>query len=119
MNKKKIIFSAVLAAILIITGVAFIIIMNATSSAGDAVVVTVGGDIKGVYSLSIDGSYSLNGGTNILVIEDGYAYMKDASCPGKDCTRGRKISRTGERIVCTYYKLTVVVEGKDEEIFIN
>ena len=119
MNKKKLIFSAVLAAALVIIGFAVIIIMNLTKSAGAAVIVTVDGEITGVYSLSRDGVYSLNGGTNILAIENGYAYMKSASCEGKTCTHQRKISRTGERLVCTYYRLSVVVEGQDEEIFLN
>ena len=119
MNKKKIIFSALLALSLIVLGIAIIIIMNAARSAGNAVIVTVEGEIVGVYSLSKNGSYELNGGTNTLTVEDGFAYIKKASCPGQDCVHQRKISRTGERLVCTHYRLSVVVEGKDEEIFIN
>jgi hypothetical protein len=119
LNKKKLIFSAALALSLIVLGIAIIIIMNARKSAGDAVIVTVKGEIVGVYSLSKNGSYELNGGTNTLTVEDGYAYIKKADCPGQQCVHQRKISRTGERIVCTHYRLSVTVEGKDEEIFIN
>jgi hypothetical protein len=93
--------------------------MEASRSDGDAVIVTVNGEITGVYSLSRDGAYVLNGGTNTLVVENGFAFIKDADCPGQDCVHQGKISRTGERLVCTYNRLSIVVEGKDEEIFIN
>ena len=108
----------IIGSILLVSSLSWLAV-ELTKKPGSGVIVKINGVEVADYSLSIDGVYELNGGTNILVIEDGYAYMKEASCPGKDCTRERKISRTGERIVCTYYKLTAVVEGKDEEIFIN
>jgi hypothetical protein len=108
----------VIASLLIISLVV-ILVVNLTKEEGAYAEVAINGVTVGEYSLEIDGVYSLNGGTNILAIENGYAYMKSASCEGKTCTHQRKISRTGERLVCTYYRLSVVVEGQDEEIFLN
>ena len=119
MSKKRILFSSLLALALIVISLAIILITEAGRTDGSAVSVTVNGELVGVYSLAKDGSYELNGGTNTLTIEDGYAYVKIADCPGQDCVNSNKISRTGERIVCTYNRISIVVEGKDEEIFIN
>ena len=119
MNKKRIVFSVILASVLIILGAVSILIMDALRGTGVTVTVTVDGELYGTYSLSENRSYELNGGTNLLTVRDGYAYMERASCPGQDCVHHNKISRTGERIVCTYYRISVVVKGSDEEIFIN
>lgn len=119
MSKKRILFSSLLALALIIISLAIILIIEAGRTEGVAVIVTVDGKVTGVYSLSKDGSYELNGGTNTLAVEGGYAYVKKADCPGQDCVNHHKISRTGERIVCTYNRISIVVEGEDEEIFIN
>ena len=119
MSKKRIIFSSLLALALIVISLAIILITEAGRTEGIAVTVTVDGKLEGVYSLSRDGSYELNGGTNVLTVEGGYAYVKSADCPGQDCVNSHKISKTGERIVCTYNRISIVVEGEDEEIFIN
>ena len=119
MSKKKTLFSSILALSLIVIGLLIILITESGRTKGASVTVTVDGELAGVYSLSRDGSYELNGGTNVLTIEGGYAYVKSADCPGQDCVNHHKISRTGERIVCTYNRISIVVEGNDEEIFIN
>ena len=119
LSKKRILFSSLLALALILISLTIILITEAGRTEGAAVIVTVDGEVIGVYSLSKDGSYELNDGTNTLTVEGGYAYVKKADCPGQDCVNHHKISRSGERIVCTYNRLSIVVEGRDEEIFIN
>ena len=108
-----------LALALIITGVAITVIMESMRDAGDTVKVTVNGKTVGVYSLSEDGTYELNNGTNTLTVEGGYAFITKANCPSQKCVHQGKISRTGERIDCTHNRLSIVVEGEDDEIFIN
>ena len=81
---------------------------------GAGVIVKIDGEEVGKYSLSVDGEYSLNGGTNILVIEDGCAYLKDAKCPDHLCVKQGKISKTGQVITCLPYKLTVSVYGAEQ-----
>ena len=67
------------------------------------------------YSLSEDGEYELNGGTNILRIEDGKAYLTDATCPDHLCVNQGKIDQTGETITCLPNRLTVTVVGAGDE----
>ena len=83
---------------------------------GAGVIVRVNGEEVQRYSLYQNGTYPLNGGSNILVIEDGRAYLSDANCPDKLCVHQGKISRTGEVITCLPNKLTVTVFGAEESV---
>ena len=83
---------------------------------GAYVVVQVNGKQVARYSLSKDGEYELNGGTNILKIENGEAWMAWADCPtlgSNRCTYKGKISKTLEWIYCEHNKVFVTVEGSN------
>ena len=118
-NRKKIIFSIVLIFALLAVGLSSYFIIEAIAEEGAAVTVALDGDVVAEYSLKIDGEYKLNGGTNILVIEGGYAYMKSADCPKQHCVNYGKINRTNERIICAHNNITVSVVRAGEEIFPN
>ena len=95
------------------------IIFAATTLAkeeGAYVVVKVDGEEVGKYSLATDGEYELNGGTNILRIEGGKAYLTEANCPDHLCVKQGKIDETGETITCLPNKLTVTVYGADGDV---
>jgi len=68
------------------------------------------------YSLSDEGTYPLNGGTNILHIEGGEAWLTEADCPDHLCVKQGKISKTGQVITCLPNKLTVTVYGAEESV---
>ena len=119
MNKKKLFGDLILIAALLAVGVLVFFIIELTKSAGDTVNVTVNGELVAEYSLSDDGEYSINGGTNILIISDGKAYLKEASCPDKLCVNQGKISMSGERIVCLPNKVMIEILGEGDEIFSN
>jgi len=112
MKKRDII----LIASILVVAIAFFLIVELTKEEGAGVVVKVDGVEVAEYSLSKNGTYPLNGGTNILVIEDGRAYLSDANCPDKLCVHQGKISRTGEVITCLPNKLTVTVFGAEESV---
>ena len=115
MKKRDLIFiGIILASALIWLG-----IYALTIEEGAFVAVKVDGKEVARYDLRKDGEYSLNGGTNVLKIENGEAWMIEADCPqisGKKCTAQGKISRTGETITCLPNKLTVTVYGKDGDV---
>ena len=112
MKKRDII----LIASILVVAIAFFLIVELTKEEGAGVVVKVDGVEVAEYSLSKSGTYPLNGGTNILVIEDGRAYLSNANCPDKLCVHQGKISRTGEVITCLPNKLTVTVFGAEESV---
>ena len=114
-NKKMIADIILIAAVLIIALSVFLFV-ELSRKEGAFVRVSVNGERVAEYSLSVDGEYSLNGGTNILVIENGEAYIKWADCPRQICVKDGKISHTGERITCLENRVVVEVFGKGDEI---
>lgn len=76
-------------------------------------VVRVEGREVARYSLSQNGVYPLNGGTNVLTVEDGSAAVTEADCPDKICVEQGRVRYTGQCITCLPNKLTVTLEGGD------
>ena len=114
MNKRRIADVSVIAFFLLVSLLLFLFLRGGKE--GSEVRVMVEGKEIGVYSLSKDGEYSLNGGTNTLIIKDGKAYMTDADCPDNLCVSQGKISRNGETITCLPNKLTVTVIDEKGEV---
>ncbi len=111
-KKNDIILISVILALVLIVSAAVLL----TKEKGAYVVVKVNGEVCGRYSLSEDGEYELNGGTNILRIKDGKAFLTHADCPDHLCIKQGKIDRTSETITCLPNKLTVTVFGADGEV---
>jgi hypothetical protein len=112
MKKRDII----LIASVLLVAVVLLLVVELTKEKGARVEVKVNGQTVAEYSLTADGRYELNDGTNILVIENGSAYLSDANCPDKLCVHQGKISRTGEVITCLPNKLTVTVFGAEDSV---
>lgn len=116
LGNKKLLADVILIASLLVFALSVFLITSLSREEGAVAVVSVDGAVVAEYPLSRDGEYSLNGGTNILVIEDGAAFMKDADCPDKLCVHQKKKSKTGERIVCLPNRVMVEIEGEGEEL---
>ena len=109
MKKADILF---ILAMLILAGILFLVFANGEK--GAVAIVTVDGQEVAEYPLDKDGRYSLNGGSNILVIENGEAYLEEANCPDKLCVKMGRISKTGQSITCLPNHLNVRIEGAGE-----
>jgi hypothetical protein len=110
MKKKDFILIGVIVAVIAIA----IAVLSLTKKDGDYVVVKVDGNEVARYSLTQDGEYSLNGGTNVLRIENGKAYLVSANCPDHLCVKQGKIDQSGETITCLPNRLTVTVYSQTE-----
>lgn len=99
---------------LIVVGLISSFVLATGNTRGSKAVVTVNGKIYGTYSLAENRTVDLKVG-NILSISNGYVYMKDASCKGRDCVHQGKINKTGERIVCLPHKIVVEIKGGSKE----
>lgn len=95
-------------AILLVALAAFLAV-RLKAKPGGSVIIRVNGEITEEISLSEEGTYSLNGGTNILRIQEKEAWLLEADCPDKLCVRQGKIRRAGEVITCLPNRLTVTV----------
>lgn len=112
MKKNDIILIGTVLLVAIVTA----LVVSLSGAAGAYVVVRVDGEEVGKYSLSQDGEYSLNGGTNVLIIEDGAAYLIEANCPDHLCIKQGKINKNGQTITCLPNKLTVTVYSEDNDV---
>ncbi len=100
---------AVVPLIIFIITASFLLKRFLPSESGDSVRVSINGETAAVYSLSEAGVYTLNGGTNILRIENGKAKMEKAECPDGICVKQGWIYRNGECITCLPNKVVVEV----------
>lgn len=103
------------ASILIVAVVVFVAVLF-VSQKGGYVEVKKDGEIIGKYPLSTNVTVEISGsiGYNLLMIEDGEAYIKSADCPDKLCVKRGKIDKNGETAVCLPNKVTVTVIGGKE-----
>ena len=115
-EKKKyrldiIFIAAILAVSLIAVGILLL-----TREEGAEVVVSVGGKEVARYPLNKNGEYSVNGGSNVFVIENGEVYMKTANCHGyQDCVEAGRIKYKNQTIVCLPNKVELRIVGGAEE----
>ena len=108
-NKKESIFIAVL----ILTGLVLLSAVLFLSKEGGEAVVEVSGSEVARFPLNEERTYLIegkNGGTNLLVIRDGKAWMEDASCPDGLCINMGKIHASGQSIICLPNEVVVSVE---------
>ena len=103
----------VISAILLVS-VSLLLIMTLSQKEGAVAVVEIDGKTVAEYSLAVNGEYSLNNGTNVLVIENGQAYLNYSNCPDHTCEITGKIHYVGQTIVCLPNKLSITVKGNAE-----
>ena len=110
-DRKKLIRDLVLAGSLLLAAVILLLVINGSRESGGVAVVRVDGVETERLPLSVNGTFSLNGGSNILIIQDGQAWMSEANCPDLICVRQGKIHYSGQVITCLPNRLTVTIEG--------
>lgn len=102
--------------LIIIVGLIAIIFLRFINADAKRVVVTLSGKTYGSYLLDDDVRVVINSpgkGVNTLVIQNGEAFVIDASCPDKLCEKMGHISRRGQSIICLPNEMTVSVLGDD------
>lgn len=109
--QKKIKNDIILIAVLIITISACALGLLLFRSEGDIAKVTINGELYGNFPLNTDQTIEIVSayGKNVLVIEAGKAYIKDASCPDGICSSHRAINHNGQSIICLPNKLVVEI----------
>ena len=80
---------------------------------GGTVIVEQNGRETARYSLREDRTVRIEGegGYNLLVIENGEAWLSEADCPTLLCVKTGKIRYAGQSIVCLPHKLAVRIAG--------
>ena len=80
---------------------------------GGTVIVEQNGRETVRYALSEDRTVRIEGerGYNLLVIENGEAWLAEADCPNLLCVKTGRIRYAGQSIVCLPHKLAVRIMG--------
>lgn len=105
----------ILIVVLFIFAIMTIVLMVLEQEDGARVLVKIDGQIEREFSLFDDTTYNIefeDGSYNVLVIEDGYVQIIEASCPDQICVKHREISKSGETIVCLPNKLVIEIDSE-------
>ena len=113
-NRKLRLDLILIVGLLLLAGVLYLA-LNRGRQEGGLVVIRVNGVETERHSLALNGTFPLNGGSNILVIQDGQAWLSEANCPDHICVKQGKIHYTGQVITCLPNRLTVTVEGGESD----
>lgn len=107
-----------IAVFFVIVAIISYIILNMTiGDNGNYAEVTVNGQHYATLNLHENKEIVITSkGSNILVISDGEAYMKDADCPDKICVHQGHISKTSQTIVCLPNKVVIKIVGNHDNI---
>ena len=115
MNKKDVILILLLVAI----SVLFLIPTLSDKNGKDAYIY-INGQLYGTYDLSVPESIHIendNGMINDIEIADGSIYMKNATCPKKQCMACGHISHKGQSICCAPAGLMVIIKDTSEDAY--
>ncbi len=114
MPKNKLKNDLILIGAILIFALVVFVIFKLNQKDGNKVKVIVDSQEKYYYNFNNDTEVTIKSGEdiNVLVIENGEAYIKRANCPDKICVAHRKISKTGETIVCLPHKLVVEITNE-------
>ena len=110
--RNDVIFISAILLLLLLVGLAILVFRTA----GNTVVVTIDGRNYGEYPLNVDREVLIRSslGENLLVIEDGKAFVRSASCPDGICSDHRPIGYNGESIICLPNKVVVKIRTRDQ-----
>ena len=113
--KKKYRLDIIIIAAILLVSLSLLLIVTLSKEEGSVVVVEIDGTTVATYPLDKNAEYSLNGGSNVLVIEDGVAYMSYSNCPDHTCEKTGKIRYVGQTIICLPNKIAVTIKGDNAE----
>lgn len=114
MGKREIILVAV---VLLAALFLFLYNKNIHQSPAALVEISIDGTVVKTFDLNQNQEYlieSSTGGTNLLIIKDGEAWISEASCPDKVCVHQGKISHDGELIVCLPNLMIARISGETQ-----
>ena len=111
----------ILGIVVLIGALALLGFMKFTKVDGKRIEINIAGELYATKKLSDDETIEIKNSqgevTNVIVIENGQAYMEEASCPDVLCIKQGRIHMTKENIVCLPNKVTVkVIDEADERI---
>lgn len=110
----------ILIAIILILGIGLFGFMYMNKKEGGKVEISIKGEVVKELPLNEDTTYTIedtDGHKNVLVIKDGYATIKSASCPDQVCVYQKDIHYNGESLICLPNQVMIrVIDGEKQEM---
>ena len=105
----------IFSALLLLAAALFVFHFASPRPDGAVAKITVDNQTVQTMPLSQNATYIVetNSGYNVVVVEDGRVFVRDADCKNHICVKSRAISRVGETIVCLPHKMTISITGGD------
>ena len=117
-NRANVIVGAAVAAVLVVAVVAFALMQAGGASDGAQLTAVVHDGDGGVRELALSAdaevTVTTSLGTNVVVVEGGAVFVREADCDNQDCVHQGKLEGPGHQIICLPHKLwiEVVAEGQ-------
>ena len=107
----------ILAAALIIVGIAMSYILSFGQDTGSELIISCDGEKFGSYSLFEDREIEIerNDHINKVTIKNGAVSMSFSNCHGQDCIHQGEITKSGEAIICLPNKVVLEIDGGEAE----
>ena len=118
-GRKRLVFDLALVLCLLLFSLLLMLLVKKKTEPGAYVKVTVDGVAVAELPLEENGEFSLNGGSNVLVIKDGAAFVTYGSCPKHYCVKSGAVRLVGERIYCLPNRLVIEVLGEGDVDFVS
>ena len=106
--------------VLVIIGIVGYATVKMFSASGKAVYINVDGNIIGQYDLYSTNTIEIKNSdkiSNVIVIDNGYVYMKEADCPDKVCINQGRISNNTQSICCAPNRLIITIDSNEKGEF--
>ncbi len=98
---------------ILLLSLACIVIMSLTKAPTTCVKIYVDNELVATLPINEDKEYDIsgaNGSHNLLVVENGNVYMKEADCPDKICIQTGIVTELTQTIMCLPNRVVVVIE---------
>ena len=112
--KKHLLDIAVISLILLFA-ISFVALSGLFRTEGAYARVEIDGAVVKEIPLSVDGVYTLGGGTNVLTVKGGEAFMTYSNCPDHTCENTGRVKFVGQTIVCLPNRLSITIVGESDD----
>ncbi len=102
-------------AVVAVVAAVLLVFLYGVNDNGNIVQIQVDGTVVEELPIDVDTRREIttDEGTNVLVIENGSAYMEQADCPDGICVNHKSISKSGESIICLPHKVVISIVSSD------
>ena len=93
-----------------------ILFLNTFKKPGSYARIELDGEVVAILPLDENAKYEVNGGTNVVSIINGKAYMEYADCPDHTCILSGEISYGGESVICLPNRVAIIIVSEEEGV---